>query len=47
MRHHYFDFAAKTLLIELERCLALAVEEQISVYCLDGITFCCGHSFVG
>jgi hypothetical protein len=25
----------------------LAVEEQISVHCLDGIPFCGGHSFVG
>jgi hypothetical protein len=29
---HHDDFAAKTLLIELERCLAVAVEIEIRIY---------------
>src|SRR5271165_1514670 len=44
---HCFDFAAETLLVELERCLALAIEEQIGLHCLDRITFCGGHGFYG
>jgi hypothetical protein len=46
VRDHRFDFAAETLLIELERCFALAIEDQIRVHRLDRITFCGGHGFL-
>jgi hypothetical protein len=44
--HKHRHLSAERAAVEFDRLLAAAIEEEIRLHCLNGITFCGGHGFL-